>query len=188
MGLIASDDKSGRPADRDRYLLPQEKEELVVRRHPAVLLGPIPAALVGLGAAVAFSSPLKISGVTLLAVWLALVLLLLWMAWKITNWLVDYLVVTSDRILIISGFLARDVAMIPYAQLIDITYERSLTGQFLGYGRYILDLDDEVMPAWKINFVPHPEQLYLQLLPILDPYLPGRADSGIILPQKGRTR
>jgi len=123
------------------------------------------------------SGLLVLRGDVLLAVWFAWGLLLLWLAGKTINWLVSYYIVTSDRILVISGVLAHDVAMIPFAQLININFERSTLGRLLGYGSFILDVDDQVVPVWRINFLPYPEQVYLEILSIVLPYLPGEASS-----------
>jgi hypothetical protein len=142
-----------------------------------MLLGPSLKVLIGLGIAGVLSSLLKFSGDMLLAVRLAWGLLLLRLAWKTINWSVNYYIVTADRMLVISGVLARDVVMIPFAQLISIDYERSQLGRIIGYGSFILDVDDQVMPTWQINFLPYPEQLYLEIFSIVRPYLPGEASS-----------
>jgi len=178
MAHITPGGDSGRPSNRYRYLLPYERERITVRHHPAILFGPSLAVLIGLGIAGVLSSGLLVlRGDVLLAVWFAWGLLLLWLAGKTINWLVSYYIVTSDRILVISGVLAHDVAMIPFAQLININFERSEVGRLFGYGSIILDVDDQVVPVWKIKFMPYPEQLYLEICSIARPYLSGEASS-----------
>lgn len=161
----------------DRYLLPHEQQLITIRRHSAILLGPSLVVLAGLGAVVVLTSLLKFSGDVLLAVWLAWSLLLLRLIWKVINWPAGYCIVTPDRMIVIRGVLARDVAMIPFVRLIDIGYERSGLGMLIGYGSFILEVDDQDMPVWKIDFIPYPEQLFPKVLSIVHRYLPDEADS-----------
>ena len=177
MGVSISGRDSGRPSNGYRYLLPHEQERIIIQRHPVLLVGPIFAVLIGLAIAGWLSNLPVLGGGMLLVVWLAWGLLLLWGAWKIINWSVSYCIVTRDRMLVINGVLARDVAMIPFAQLININFERSTLGRLLGYASFILDVDDQVMPVWRINFLPYPERVYLEILSIVLPYLPGEASS-----------
>ena len=161
----------------DRYLLPYEQQLIAIRRQPAILLGSSLVVLAGLGAVVALTSLFKFSGGVLLAVWLAWSLLLLRLIWKVINWSAGYFIVTSDRMIVIRGALARDVAMIPFVRLIDISYERSLLGEVIGYGSFILEVADEDMPVWRIDFMPYPEQLFSEVFSIVRSYLPDEEDS-----------
>ena len=176
MALTRSDNESGRLARRYRYLFPHEQEQIVVHRHPAILLGPAFAVLCGLGIAGLAGSLPAVRGYLLLAVWLAWGLLLLRLLWRAARWLSDYFVVTSDRLMVVGGILATDVAMVPFSQLLDITYQRSTFGRSLGYGSMILAVDDELEPSWKIDFLPYPEQLFHEILALLTGYLPDEAD------------
>jgi membrane protein YdbS with pleckstrin-like domain len=173
MRLTTSVGDSVRPADR--YLLPYEHPLVAVRYHPAILLRPTLVVLAGLVAAL--SAPLELSGNVLLAVWLAWGVLLFGLTWKIIRWWVGLFIATSERILVVSGVLARDVAMIPYSQFIDINLERSGIGRSLGYGSFILDVADQDVPTWKIDFLPFPEQLFLEVFSAVDPYLPDESVS-----------
>jgi hypothetical protein len=176
MRTIASDGDSVRSANR--YLLPHEQQLITIRRHPAILLGPSLVILAELGAIVALSSLFKFSGSVLLAVWLVWSVLLFRLIWKVINWSVDYFIVTSDRMLLIRGVLARDVVMIPFGQLIDFNYELSSLRPLLSYGSFTLEVADQNMPPWEIGFLPYPEQLFLEVFPIVHPYLPGESGSG----------
>ena len=161
----------------DRYLLPHEQQLITIRRHPAILLGPSLIVLAGLGAVVALTSLLKISGDVLLVVWLAWSLLLLRLIWKVINWPASSCIVTSDRMIVISGVLARDVTMIPFVRLTDIYYERSILDKLIGCGSFILEVADHDVPMWKIDFIPYPEQLYDEVFSIVRRYLPDEVDS-----------
>jgi hypothetical protein len=41
-------------------------------------------------------------------------------------------------------------------------FRRSTMGRVLGYGQFIIEAD-RTQPVWKINFMPYPEQLYLEI-------------------------
>jgi membrane protein YdbS with pleckstrin-like domain len=120
---------------------------------------------------------LKFSGDVLLAIWLAWSLLLLRLVWKVISWSAEYCIVTSDRMIVIRGVLARDVAMIPFVRLIKIDYERSMLGRSFGYGSFVLEVDDQDMPVWELDFMPYPEQLLLEVISIVSRHLPDEADS-----------
>jgi membrane protein YdbS with pleckstrin-like domain len=168
------------PRPADRYLLPHEHSLIVVRRHPAILMGPVFAVLAALAAVVALTSGLRFSGDVVLIIWLAWGLLLLRMIWRVVNWLHDYYVVTAERMLVVRGYPARDVTMVPMARLADMSYRRSAMGSLLGYGRFLLQLGGPDERMRVIDYLPYPEQLYLEVagmvfsdLPVPDSNEPG---------------
>jgi hypothetical protein len=172
MALTRSDNRSRRPAKRYRDLLPHEQEQIVVHRHGAILISPAVAVLFGLALAGLASSLPVLDGYPLLAIWLAWTLLLLRLFRRVIKWLPDHFVVTSERIMVVSGILARDVAMIPFSQLLNVSYR----AQF-GFGTLTLAVDDELEPFWEIDFLPYPEQLCLEILELAADYLPNDLDS-----------
>ncbi len=155
------------PWSADRYLLPHEHQLITVRRHPAILLGPSVVVLAALAVVVALTSGWKFSGYVLLIIWLAWGLLLLRLIWRVANWRVDYYVVTAERMLVIRGFLAQDVTMVPMARMTDMSYQRSLMGRVLGYGSFIVEFAGRDQEMRQIDFLPYPEQLYLEVAAII---------------------
>jgi len=147
---------------------------LEVRRHPAILLGPAVAVLVALAVVVALTNGWKFSAYVLLIIWLAWALLLLRLIWRVINWRVDFYVVTAERMLVMRGYLARDVTTIPMGKVTDLAYQRSVMGRVLGYGSFFVELagTDRELPR-LINFLPYPEQLYLETLAIITGEPPG---------------
>src|ERR1700729_2727181 len=94
------------PLAAARYLLPHEREVITVRQHPAVLLGSI--ALAAAGVLTAFvCNVISLGGSRYFhdAVWLALFLLVMRAAVKGWTWSACYFVVTSERIMLITGVL-----------------------------------------------------------------------------------
>jgi uncharacterized membrane protein YdbT with pleckstrin-like domain len=158
------------PADVDKYLLPHEQQVITVRRHPAVLIGPIALTVAGLIVAAVLSDTfLQHQGTVLLLVWLAWGLLLLRLVVKAFTWAVDYFVVTSHRMILTSGLVTRKVAMMPLGKVTDMTFQRSFLGRLLGYGTFILESAGQDQALSTVDHIPYPEQLYLEVCALLFP-------------------
>jgi uncharacterized membrane protein YdbT with pleckstrin-like domain len=165
------------PADVDRYLLPHEQEVITVRKHPAVLLAPVAWAVIGLIIAAVLSDTVlrHDSGLTWIiwAIWGIVFLRFLWAA---LNWAVDYFVVTSHRFIQTSGILYRKVAMMPLAKVTDMTFERPALGRLLGYGTFILESAGQDQALSRVDHIPYPEQLYLEVCSLL--FKPSKEEDG----------
>ena len=156
------------PADVDRYLLPHEQEVITVRKHPAVLLAPIAWAVIGLIVAALLSDTLlRHDSALTWIVWAIWGLVFLRFLWAAINWAVDYFVVTSHRFIQTSGLLSRKVAMMPLVKVTDMTFERSFLGRLLGYGTFILESAGQDQALSRVDHIPYPEQLYLEVCALL---------------------
>ncbi len=174
MRLITPGDTA--PASVNRYLLPHEHQVITVRMHPAMLLGPIGLVLAGLVVAGLLSSSVAHgNGGALDIIWLAWSLLLLRLIWKVANWSVDYFVVTSQRMLLVTGLVLRRVAMMPLTKVTDMTFKRSATGRLLGYGEFVVESAGQDQALSNVPFVPYPEQLYLEVCGLI---FPSKKDEG----------
>jgi uncharacterized membrane protein YdbT with pleckstrin-like domain len=165
------------PADVDRYLLPHEQEVITVRKHPAVLLAPIAWAAVGLIVAAVLSDTVlrHSSGLTWI-VWAIWGLVFLRFLWAAINWAVDYFVVTSHRFILTSGLFSRKVAMMPLVKVTDMTFQRSFLGRLFGYGTFILESAGQDQALSKVDYIPYPEQLYLEVCSLI--FKPSKEDGG----------
>lgn len=158
------------PSDVDKYLLPHEQQVITVRRHPAVLSGPILLTVAGLIlAAVLSDTILAHQSATLLLVWAVWGLVLLWLIGKTASWAVDYFVVTSHRMILTSGLITRKVAMMPLVKVTDMTFQRSFLGRLLGYGTFILESAGQDQALSTVDHIPYPEQLYLEVCALIFP-------------------
>jgi uncharacterized membrane protein YdbT with pleckstrin-like domain len=158
------------PADVDKYLLPHEQQVITVRRHPAVLIGPILVTVGGLIlAAVLSDTILRHNSTALLVVWLIWGVLLLRLIIKAFTWAVDYFVVTSHRMILTSGLVTRKVAMMPLVKVTDMTFQRSFLGRLLGYGTFILESAGQDQALSTVDHIPYPEQLYLEVCALIFP-------------------
>ncbi len=165
MRLITPGDTT--PASVGKYLLPNERQVISVRRHPAILLGPVSLVLLGLVVAGLLSSLTDGSGLLLNLIWLAWGVLLLRLVWKVANWSVDFYVVTSKRMLLITGLLNRNVAFMPLEKVTDMSFQRSAKGRVLQYGKFVVESAGQQQALREVDFIPYPEQLYLEVTGML---------------------
>lgn len=152
------------PATVNRYLLPHEHQVISVHQHPAVLIRPIFEVLVGLAIAGWISNEFTNgNGTAILVIWLLWVILLLRLGWKVLDWSLTYFVITSQRLLLAKGFLQRKVDMMPLTKVTDMSFNRSPTGQLLGFGEFIVESAGQDQALRHIDHLPYPEQLYLEV-------------------------
>jgi membrane protein YdbS with pleckstrin-like domain len=168
MRLIAP--RNAGPAAVNKYLLPHEHQVITVRKHPAVLIGPIAILLAGVLIAVVLSTTLlRHSHQAILILVLIVVCLFLYLGYRTWEWAEDYFVVTSDRMLQASGVFTRKIAMMPLVKVTDMSFQRSTLGRLLGFGEFILESAGQDQALRNIDHVPYPEQLYLEICALIFP-------------------
>jgi membrane protein YdbS with pleckstrin-like domain len=168
MRLIAP--RNAGPAAVNKYLLPHEHQVITVRKHPAVLIGPIAILLAGVLIAVVLSTTLlRHSHQAILILVLVVVCLFLYLGYRTWEWAEDYFVVTSDRMLQASGVVTRKIAMMPLVKVTDMSFQRSTLGRLLGFGEFILESAGQDQALRNIDHVPYPEQLYLEICALIFP-------------------
>jgi uncharacterized membrane protein YdbT with pleckstrin-like domain len=152
------------PASVNRYLLPHERQVISVHQHPAVLIGPIFLVLAGLAIAGWVTGEFTNgNGTALLVIWLVWAILLLRLLWKVLDWSLTYFVITSQRLLLAKGFLLRRVDMMPLTKVTDMSFNRTATGQLLGFGEFVVESAGQDQALRHIEYLPYPEQLYLEV-------------------------
>jgi hypothetical protein len=156
------------PVAINKYLLPREVQVATVRQHPAVLIAPSAQTLVGLLLAGILSATI-LRGILIDIIWVLWLLLFFRLIWKVVNWSVDYFVVTSERLLLTTGFLTRRVNMMPLTKVTDMSFNRSFPGRLLGYGEFIVESAGQDQALRNVEFIPYPEQLYLLICGMLFP-------------------
>jgi Bacterial PH domain len=168
------------PAAIDRYLLPHERQVTSIRQHPASLIGSAVLTFAGFLAAVIVSAVTPSGNADLiLAVWAAWLILLLHLAGKVIGWTAAYFVVTSSRILLITGFLASRISVVPFMTLNDITLEEPALGRLLGYGHFHITLGAPDQVHQKIEYIRNPKETYFA---ICDTVFPDEKSSRSICP------
>jgi uncharacterized membrane protein YdbT with pleckstrin-like domain len=153
------------PASVNRYLLPHERSCITVRKHPAELAGPLIMVSGGLLAA----GELTRRSVRPKIVWGAYLPVLLYFLQRVAAWQATYFTVTDMRMILVSGFVVRKVAMMPLAKVTDMSFQRSALGRLLGYGEFIVESAGEEQALRTIDFLQYPEQLYLEVCGLVFP-------------------
>jgi uncharacterized membrane protein YdbT with pleckstrin-like domain len=152
------------PASVNRFLLPHERQVITVHQHPAILIRPIFEVLIGLAIAGWLSNSIANgNGTAILVIWILWGLVLLRLAIKVWEWVETYFVVTSQRFVLASGIVTRNVNMMPLAKVTDMTFQRSALGRILGYGKFILESAGQDQALTNVDYLPYPEQLYLEV-------------------------
>ncbi|MFG1999399.1 PH domain-containing protein [Spirillospora sp. NPDC048911] len=146
----------------DRYLMSYEGRVIAVRRHPAVLLLPVSLVVGGLVLCGLAGATLGVTWV-----WWLWLLLLGYLTWKVFAWSIEFFLVTEHRVMVISGVLNRQVAMMPLAKVTDIALERSLAGRMLGYGEFVMESAGQKQALRNVGYMPYPEQLYLEVSSVI---------------------
>lgn len=149
------------------YLLPQERQVMTVRYHPAILVWPALAVAAASAAGTTITVFTGIGGPALIAVWAVAAsagAVLAGCAWA---WLGTYLAVTRQRVILVPRVMRHKMVSIPARQISDIHLNRTIPGRLLGYGALVLALAPEGQAAHVINYIPYPDQIYLEFDGIL---------------------
>ena len=150
-----------RHAELDRYLLDGERLVTAVHQHWGKVAEPVASAAVGL--VVALWADAKIApsiGVVSTTLWWAWFALVLRTAYLVAEWRHDWFVATDKRLLLFYGFITRKVSMMPLAKVTDMSYERSIPGRILGYGRFVMESAGQDQALREVNWVPQPDHHY----------------------------
>jgi membrane protein YdbS with pleckstrin-like domain len=149
-----------------RYLFPTEKFRGEWKRHWIQLgkeFGIALAATLIMGYATGFMAKHNIgSGITIvIVVWL---LVILWVCWRIGDWWFDRFILTNKRVMVVSGIVTRQVAMMPLLRVTDMKYVQSPLGRMLNYGTFELESAGQEQALRKVDNLPNPNELYLRIV------------------------
>lgn len=97
----------------------------------------------------------------LVLVW---VLVLGWVLWRATEWYYDRFVLTNKRVMLITGVIKRDVAMMPLNRVTDMRYTQSPLGRVFNYGQFVLESAGQEQALRTISYLPNPTDMYRQLV------------------------
>lgn len=156
------------PKELDRYLIPTEQIIFLIRRHWVVLFEPIATVVAGLILVVFLDRALSGEGLRVrdiaLVVWLGLILRFVW---KFFEWYRELFLATDRRLMLVHGIITRQVDIMPMSKVTDMRYDRSLTGQFFGYGVYVLESAGQDQALSTIKFIPDPDMHYQQISAVI---------------------
>lgn len=151
------------PPRVNKFLLPHERSVIAVRQHPARIIPSLVTAIGGLLAAVVINPVVKGNDALEVAILLLVAILMAQLAVTVLDWFFRYLVITNSRLFICSGFLAPDITWsTPLARIQDIRLMRSIGDRLYGSGTLVLESEH-----LAIDYVPYPEQVYLEITGLL---------------------
>jgi len=148
-----------------RFLLDGETLVVAQRQHWMAVAQPVAMAVAGLFLALiaGFSAPASYGLLTDLA-WKLWFILLVYAAARLLLWRLDWFVATDKRLLMTYGLIWRRVAMMPLAKVTDMSFNRSLIGQFLGYGQFVLESAGQKQALRQIDFIRDARETYLAIV------------------------
>lgn len=153
-----------------RYLAPGEEIVRLTRRHLSVLMRPVLVTLALLGglAAIGFLTDPATTGdaVDQVCGAAAVVVLLRFVA-RLRRWSTERLLVTDQRIVEVSGLIAKRVSSWPYARIHDLGYRRSIPGRLLGYGSLSIETTAPEAPVRVLERVPQPDGFYRDVMEVI---------------------
>lgn len=154
-------------SDTAKYLLPTERAVINIRRHWAVLAGTtvqsVGLLVIGILLARIFNS---VDFIQMVATYFVVFVIVRW-TYEVYSWYVEKLVVTDKRLLLLTGIITRNVAIMPLVKVTDLTFHRSAAGLMLGYGKFIVESAGQDQALSNIDFVPDPERMYIQISDLL---------------------
>ena len=154
----------GIPYELDRYLTPAEKIVFRTRLHWVRIVRPwllffVVLLLSGLVGSRFTGRSDNVSG----ALFLVVLGFLVYAGWRTFEWYREWFVGTDRRLMLTLGILTRKVAMIPLGKVTDMRYDRSPTGQLLGYGSFVLESAGQEQAFREVRYVPNPDVLYRRI-------------------------
>ncbi len=149
------------------YLLPQERQTVIIRHHPAILIWPVLAVLAACAAGSTITVFTGIGGTILIAVWAVAAIACVLLAVRVWAWLNRYLVLTRLRVILVPGIITHRMVSIPIREIHDICLSQTLPGRLAGYGLLTLIPVREGHAAHVVTYIPYPDQLYLEARDLL---------------------
>ena len=152
------------PHHLQKYLLPQEMDDdtVLIRRHPAVFLQQVfetLGALILAGVLTGFVH----NSTAVTVIWVGFLMVASRLAFKVFEWSDEFFAVTKVRAMLVHGILTRRVDMMPLSKVTDLTVDRSILGRMLGYGTIVLESAGQDQALSKVEYVPEPESIYLDI-------------------------
>lgn len=154
------------------YLGPDEKIELDTRQHVFVIVDDMIKALallIVLGAIIwgitkaGFLDNSVGDWITYL-VFAGIAIVVLRLVWTVIGWRHERLLVTSSKVVHISGVLNREVTGTPLVKIDEVVLTQPFFGRMVGYGR--LDVENAAggkEPLHGLKFIPRPAAVYQEL-------------------------
>nr|WP_269810141.1 PH domain-containing protein [Kineosporia rhizophila] len=86
---------------------------------------------------------------------------------KLWLWYDELIIATNRRLMRVHGIVTRQVDIMPMSKVTDMRYDRSVTGQILGYGRFVVESAGQDQALSSINYIPDSDLRYQQISQII---------------------
>ena len=153
--------------DVEKYLLPDERAVVATRRHWAVLIEPtlkfLPLFFVG-GWLLLLDPQNEVSRSAGLIV---LVGAFSYYGLRVAEWWMRHFIVSTRRVLLISGVIVRTVTLLPLRRITDLTWKETFLGQILRYGTFRFESAGQQQALSEITFLPGADVLYRRVSALL---------------------
>jgi membrane protein YdbS with pleckstrin-like domain len=153
--------------DVEKYLLPDETAVVATRRHWAVLIEPtakfLPFFVAG-GWLLLYDPENRVSSSAGLLVVLGS---LVYYGLRVAEWWRRHFIVSTRRVLLTSGVIARTVTLLPLRRITDLTWKETLLGQVLDYGTFRFESAGQQQALSEITFLPGADVLYRRVSALL---------------------
>jgi membrane protein YdbS with pleckstrin-like domain len=153
--------------DVRKYLLPDETAVVATRRHWAVLIEPtvkfLPVFVAGSWLLLLDPDNRVTSSAGLLVVLASLV----YYGLRVGEWWMRHFIVSTRRVLLTSGIIARTVTLLPLRRITDLTWKETVLGQVLGYGTFRFESAGPQQALSEITFLPAADVLYRRVSALL---------------------
>ena len=142
-------------------LLPGERLVAAVHAHWAKQIEPVASTVGALVVAAWIDSNLtaKTQSVGTI-VWLLALAVAVRLAWRLLEWRHDWFVATDKRLLLRYGLVTHKVAMMPLMKVTDMSYQRTIPGQLLGYGKFVMESAGQDQALRVVSWVPDSDRIY----------------------------
>ncbi|MBB2986420.1 PH domain-containing protein [Terracoccus luteus] len=149
------------PAGLGPILLPGENLVVAVHMHWAKLTEPVLSTAAALVVALVVDANVTQSTQVIGTVfWWGFLAVVVRLLWVLTDWYHNWFVATDKRLLLRYGLITHKVAMMPLSKVTDMSYERSIVGQLVGFGRFVMESAGQDQALRVVNWVPDPDRTY----------------------------
>ncbi len=142
-------------------LLPGERLVAAVHAHWAKQIEPVASTVGAFVVAAWVDSNLTAKTQAVgTVVWLLALAVALRLAWRLLEWRHDWFVATDKRLIMRYGLITHKVAMMPLMKVTDMSYQRTIPGQLLGYGRFVMESAGQDQALRVVSWVPDSDRIY----------------------------
>src|SRR5215207_3051069 len=153
--------------DVAKYLLPDETAVVATRRHWAVLIEPtlkfFPFLIAG-GWLLLFDPENRVTSSAGLLVILGA---LGYYGLRVAEWWMRHFIVSTRRVLLPSGVIARTVTLLPLRRITDLNWQETVLGQVLGYGTFRFESAGQDQALRHLTYMPDAQERYRKVSELL---------------------